>query len=61
MIQPGKQERVAILVPEGATDHIKVIAYNLDDEPVSAQMTGWEIDPGEWEITQGLQAKEGGP
>ncbi len=52
---------MAILVPEGTPDHIKIIAYNLEDHPVTAQMTGWEIDPGKWEITQGTRADENGP
>jgi hypothetical protein len=29
--------------------------YNLDAVPVKTQMTGWEIDPGKWEITQGTR------
>jgi len=36
-------------------DHLKIIVYNLDAVPVKAQMTGWEIDPGTWEITQGTR------
>ena len=57
---PGDDEKVAILVPQGAPDHVKVIAYNLGDKPVAAHMTGWEVDPGQWEITQGTQASENG-
>jgi hypothetical protein len=38
-----------------------VIAYNLDEKAVTAHMTGWEIDPGEWEVTQSAQATENGP
>jgi hypothetical protein len=52
---PATDESVAILVPEATPDHFKVIAYNLDSEPVKAHMTGWEIDPGKWQITQGTQ------
>ena len=52
---PATDESVAILVPEATPDHFKVIAYNLDSSPVTAHMTGWEIDPGKWEITQGTQ------
>jgi hypothetical protein len=52
---PATGESVGILVPEGTPDHIKIIAYNLDSIPVKAKMTGWEIDPGKWEITQGVQ------
>ncbi len=48
---PANDQSVAILVPEGTPDHIRMIAYNLDSQPVTAQMTGWEIDPGQWEIT----------
>jgi len=36
-----------------------VIAYNLDPVPVKAKMTGWEIDPGKWEIMQGVQGSTG--
>ena len=49
---PANDQSVAILVPEGTPDHIKVIAYNLDSAPVTTSMSGWEIDPGQWEISQ---------
>lgn len=52
---PKQEESVAILVPEGTPDHIKIIAYNLDSSSITASMTGWEIDPGKWEITQGTR------
>jgi hypothetical protein len=52
---PATERNVAILVPEGTPDHIKIIAYNLDSAPVVANMTGWAIDPGKWEITQGTR------
>jgi hypothetical protein len=52
---PATGQSVGILVPEGTPDHIKIIAYNLDPVAVKAKMTGWEIDPGKWEITQGVQ------
>ncbi|SPE17331.1 Secreted protein concanavalin A-like lectin/glucanase [Candidatus Sulfotelmatomonas gaucii] len=52
---PADDQSVAILVPEATPDHVKIIAYNLDRVPVTAQMTGWEVDPGEWTMTQGTQ------
>ena len=58
---PDEAQKVAILVPEGAPDHIRVLAYNLEDHPVAARMTGWEIDPGMWEITQATQSAENAP
>ena len=51
----GNAQSVAILLPEATPDHIKIIAYNLESAPVKADMTGWEIDPGKWEIVQGVQ------
>lgn len=51
---PANDESVAILVPVGTPDEIKVIAYNLATAPVHAAMTGWNINPGVWEITQGV-------
>lgn len=50
--------KVAILAPEGTPDHIRILAYNLDEKPITAKMTGWEVDPGEWEIQQGTQDEE---
>jgi len=52
---PASDQSVAILVPEATPDHVKIIAYNLDRVPVTAQMTGWEVDPGDWTMTQGTQ------
>jgi hypothetical protein len=52
---PATPTSLGILVPEATTDHVKIIVYNLDAVPVSTQMTGWEVDPGQWEITQGVQ------
>jgi hypothetical protein len=58
---PANEQSVAILVPEGTPDHVKIIAYNLDSTPVKASMTGWEIDPGKWEITQGTRGGDSDP
>ena len=52
---PAKPTSLGILVPEATPDHLKIIVYNLDAVPVKTQMTGWEIDPGKWEISQGIQ------
>jgi hypothetical protein len=52
---PANDQSVAVLVPEATPDHLKIIAYNLDSSPVTAHMTGWEVDPGQWEIRQGVQ------
>jgi hypothetical protein len=57
---PATDESVGILAPIGTPDHLKFIVYNLDAQPVKAHMTGWQIDPGKWEITQGTQGGDGG-
>ncbi len=59
--KPNPENSVGILVPIGTPDHIKIIAYNLEKKAVKATMTGWEIDPGKWEMTVGTQPKENGP
>jgi hypothetical protein len=56
---PANDQSVAILVPEATPGHVKIIAYNLDPVPVTAHMTGWEIDPGQWTMTQGTQQSIG--
>jgi hypothetical protein len=52
---PATPSSLGILVPEATPDHLKIIVYNLESTPVKAQMTGWEIDPGKWEIGQGTR------
>jgi hypothetical protein len=51
---PANDQSVAILVSDATATAFKVIAYNLETTPVRATMTGWNIDPGAWEITQGI-------
>jgi hypothetical protein len=49
---PRPDLQVGILVPVGTPDRIKITAFNMDSKPLTAQMTGWEIDPGQWQLTQ---------
>ena len=52
---PATPSSLGILIPEATPDQLKIIVYNLDAAPVKTEMTGWEIDPGKWEITQGTR------
>jgi hypothetical protein len=51
---PATDRSVAILVADATGTAFKVIACNLDQTPVRATMTGWNIDPGQWAISQGI-------
>ena len=51
---PADDQSVAILIPDATPTSFKVIAYNLEPASVQATMTGWNIAPGVWEITQGV-------
>jgi hypothetical protein len=53
---PADEESVAVLVRDVKPESLKVIVYNLSDSSVTADMTAWDIEPGRWEITQGLDA-----
>jgi hypothetical protein len=55
---PAKDTSVAILVPFSNRRHITIVAYNLEEKPVKATMTGWDIDPGVWEISQGIDSTD---
>ncbi|MDB6114719.1 MAG: hypothetical protein JWQ62_1664, partial [Lacunisphaera sp.] len=55
---PAKADDVAILVPDATRTAFTVIAYNLSTAPVNAELTGWNVDPGVWEITQGLDTND---
>jgi hypothetical protein len=51
---PANDQSVAILVPDATPTSFKVIACNLETAPVHVAMTGWNIEPGLWTITQGI-------
>ncbi len=53
-VEPATYESVAILVPDATPTSMTIIAYNMDNAPVTAIMTGWDVDPGTWEMTQGV-------
>lgn len=53
---PANEQSAAFLIPDATPTGFKVIAYNLETTPVSVAMTGWNIDPGIWEIAQGVDA-----
>ncbi|HEX3728324.1 MAG TPA: LamG domain-containing protein, partial [Opitutaceae bacterium] len=53
---PATDQSVGLLIPDATATGFKVIAYNLEAMPVRATMTGWNIDPGVWEITQGTSS-----
>jgi len=55
---PATDQSVAVLIPFSTAKHITIIAYNLDEHPVKASMTGWDIDPGIWEISQGIDTND---
>ena len=51
---PATDESAAILVNNATNTGMKIVAYNLESAPVQAIMTGWDIDSGKWEISQGI-------
>jgi hypothetical protein len=51
---PATDQSVAILLPDATPTAFKVIACNVETTAVRATMTGWNVDPGIWEITQGV-------
>jgi hypothetical protein len=55
---PDGAQKLAILLPGALPTRFKVIAYNLDDKPLAATMTGWDVTPGLWKVTQ--RTEQGG-
>lgn len=56
---PATARSVGILIPDATPTAFKVIVYNLETFPVDAVMTGWGVNPGLWEITQGINPADG--
>ena len=53
---PANDESVAILIPDATTKQMTIIAFNLENTPVNAIMTAWDIVPGKWEVIEGIDA-----
>jgi catechol 2,3-dioxygenase-like lactoylglutathione lyase family enzyme len=51
---PATEQSVAVVLPQATPSAIKIVAYTLDQKPVEATMTLWNIEPGTWDLVQGL-------
>lgn len=55
---PSDFDDVAIFLPDPSENEIRVIASNLNEKIVRVSMTAWELKPGKWKITGGLDTNE---
>ena len=53
-------EKIAILVPFSTPKELKLEFFNADVKPMEAQMTGWDVLNGEWELVQGIDGNGDG-
>jgi len=51
---PHDGESIAVLVPSPTRESVKIVAFNLERDTVSAAIKGWQVEPGVWEIRQGI-------
>jgi len=51
---PANEESAAILVPNATPQSLKIIVYNLSSAPLQATMTAWDLEPGQWQVVQGV-------
>jgi hypothetical protein len=51
---PANEESAAILIPNATPQSLKVVAYNLSQSTVKANMIAWDVEPGQWELVQGV-------
>ena len=51
---PATEESVAILIPNATPQSMKVVAYNLSESTVKANLIAWDVEPGQWELVQGV-------
>lgn len=51
---PEGAMQVALLMPRAQPHQFKVIAYNRSDKPQTANMMGWNITAGEWQLRIGI-------
>lgn len=52
--KPHGAENMAILVPQPSRASLRIVGFNLLNDPQTAAMTGWDVEPGMWEVTEGI-------
>lgn len=57
-IEPATFASAGIFVPDANRKKITAVAYNLDQDIVSAEMTLWDIVPGKWKIRCGTDIND---
>lgn len=57
---PTSYEDLAVFVTKGTREEVNFMAYNLSNRSVTASMSTWEINPGMWNITIGLDTNGDG-
>ena len=56
----GDAEKMAILVPFSTPKALNLEFFNTDTQQMEAQMTGWDVLNGEWELIQGTDTNGDG-
>ena len=57
-LSPSSYKSAAIFLPVANSEKIDIVAYNLEKDPVSTEMTVWNIKPGLWRVRQGMDTTE---
>ena len=56
----GDAEKIAILLPFSTPKELKLEFFNTENRAMEAQMTGWDVLNGEWELVQGIDTNGDG-
>jgi hypothetical protein len=51
---PASEESVAVLIPNATPQSLKIVVYNVGSAPVKANLNAWDLEPGRWEVVQGV-------
>jgi hypothetical protein len=51
---PANEESVGVLIPNATPQSLKIVVYNLSQATVKANLRAWDVEPGQWEIVQGV-------
>lgn len=54
----GDDERVAILTPVTEDDRLRIVACNISDRDIYADLIGCEIKPGRWKVSCGIDSND---
>ncbi len=56
--KPANFKSLASFILKADSTQLKILAYNMEEEQISSELTVWKIIPGKWKFVQGIDSND---